>query len=62
MNNKGVALTKLARHEEALESYERSLGLDENNAVTWSNKGVALDDLARYEEALESYDRSLGLG
>ena len=37
---------------EALDSYERSLRLDKNNANTWNNKGLALVNLARYEEAL----------
>ena len=51
----------LARYEETLESFDRSLGLDETDAGIWLIKGAILAELARYEEALESYDRSLGL-
>ena len=52
-NNKGLALYKLGRYEEAIECYDRALQIDPDNAVAWTGKGVALGMLRRYEEAMK---------
>lgn len=57
-SNRGVALSKLGKVEEALESFERALELDPNDPEIWYNRGVAMDKLGRIEEALESFEVS----
>ena len=47
--------------EQALNSLDRLLALDEEIAGIWYNRGVVLSKLDRLEEALESYDRVLAL-
>ena len=59
--NKGVALWKLGRHEEALRAWEEALRLKPDDPEVWNNKGVALDELGRREEALCAYDEALRL-
>ncbi len=58
-NNKGLALDKLGRYQEAVDSYEKALSIDPNDATVWHNKGLALDKLGRYQEAADSYERAL---
>ncbi|MCD6387429.1 MAG: tetratricopeptide repeat protein, partial [Methanophagales archaeon] len=52
-NNKGVALSKLRRYEEAIECFNRALKINQNDAEAWNNKGNVLDELGKYEEAVE---------
>ena len=61
-NNKGVALHRLGRAEEALECYERSLTIDPENMDALRNKGFVLRYLGRLEEALQAYDSVLQKG
>ncbi|HIQ39504.1 MAG TPA: tetratricopeptide repeat protein [Methanothermococcus okinawensis] len=55
-NNKGIALSRLGRYEEAIECYDRALEIDPKNSLTWYNKGVALQRLGRYSEAQECFN------
>ena len=57
--DKGYALRKLGRYEEAIRCYDRALEIDPRDAVAWYNKGIALDNLRRYEEAIRCYDKAL---
>ena len=43
--NKGAALGKLGRHDEALKAFDEALEIDPKDAQTWYNKGAALDKL-----------------
>ena len=60
-NNKGVALRRLGRFEEAVGCYDRALEIDPTLVEAWNGKGVALAVQGRYEEALSYYDRALEL-
>ena len=50
LGNKGLALDKLGRYEEAIEEYDRILAIDPNDINALGNKGLDLDSLGRYEE------------
>jgi tetratricopeptide (TPR) repeat protein len=60
-SNKGVALIKLGRYEEALQAADKAIKLDPNLALAWSIKGIALIDLGRYEEAVQAVDKAYEL-
>jgi len=60
-NNKGNALNKLKRYEEAIECYDKAIELNPNNPDYWNIKGNALMKLKRYEEAFECYDKAIEL-
>ena len=57
----GNALAELARHEEALASYDRALALNPGFAQAIYNRGNTLGHLGRHEEALAGYDRALAI-
>jgi len=52
-NNKGIALYRLGKYEEALECYDDAIKLSRDLPEVWNNKSIVLDHLGRYEEALE---------
>ena len=58
-NNRGVALQKLGRHEEALAAYDRAVALKSDYANAHFNRGSLLKRMGRHEEALASYDRAI---
>jgi tetratricopeptide (TPR) repeat protein len=60
-HNRGVALERLGRNEEAAASYDRALAIEPDRIDSWFNRGNALSALARTEDALASYDRAIGL-
>lgn len=62
LNNRGVALNSLGRHEEALATYDRLPNLDSKDAATaatWHNRGMTLAQLSRFDEAVAAYNRAL---
>ena len=58
-NNKGVVLSRLGRHSEAIEAYDQALRIKPDYSSAWNNKGVVLSRLGRYTEAIEAYDQAL---
>ena len=58
---KGRCLHNLERYDEALESYDRAIELDDNDRFNWVCRGDLLNNLQRYEEALASFDRAIAL-
>ncbi|NLA38882.1 MAG: tetratricopeptide repeat protein, partial [Methanomicrobiales archaeon] len=58
-NNKGLALRKLGRYDEAIQCYDRALEIDPKNAKAWSSKSYALWNLGRNAEAIQCSDRAL---
>jgi tetratricopeptide (TPR) repeat protein len=60
-NQRGLALHRLERFEDALASYDRALALWQDHAEALCNRGVALYELKRFDEALASYDRALAV-
>lgn len=59
--DRGNALQKLDRHEEALASYDKAIALDPGSADAFNDRGTVLQCLQRYDEALASHDRAATL-
>ena len=59
--NKGVALIKLKKYEEAITYFNEAIKLDPNNGLYWGNKGFALYLLKKYVEAITCYDEAIKL-
>jgi tetratricopeptide (TPR) repeat protein len=62
--HKAIALTNLARYEEAVSVYDKILSLNpiyETNLQALQGKANALFDLGRYEEAVSTYDKLLAI-
>jgi protein O-mannosyl-transferase len=60
-NDRGMALSNLKRHEEAITMYDMAIALNPGNANYYANKGNTLRDLQRYEEAFTMYDMAIAL-
>lgn len=60
-NGKGVALYHLARREEAIECFLRSLELDRNYPDAWNHLGNCYRDAGRFREAIEAGERAVSL-
>jgi tetratricopeptide (TPR) repeat protein len=56
---KGVALTDLGRHDEAVECFNKALEIDHSLASAWMQKGNTLDYSGHHKEAMECYDKAL---
>ena len=59
--HRGNALKALARHEEALASYDRALAIQPTYVDAWANKGMSLMALDRRADAIASFRRALAL-
>jgi protein O-GlcNAc transferase len=60
-NNRGNALKRLGRLEEALTSYNRASALAPKDAASLNNRGSVLKDLKRYKQALTDFDNAIKL-
>ena len=47
------------QYEDALNSFERAISLNQNDPDLWNLKGIALRSLGRYNEAIECFNKSL---
>ena len=59
--DKGDALAKSGRHEEALQCFDKALAIDPRDVDAWNYKGAALDMLDRHQEALQCFDQALAI-
>lgn len=59
--NIGLTLSKLNRHSEALDFYEKAQGMELNNLELLNNKGYSLFFLDQFEEAQTCYELARGL-
>lgn len=59
--NKASALESLQRYDEALDTYQRVLALDPNDAWIWHNISIILMNQNRLDEALEANTRALSI-
>ena len=57
-NNRGNVLDELGRYEEALESYDRAIKINENHAEAWILKSFVLCKINRFNEALEAINKA----
>lgn len=60
-SDRGVALWRLGRHEDALKDFNRSIELYNGSAATYNNRANVLIDLARYDQAIADLDRAIAL-
>lgn len=64
-SNRGLALQRLGRLDEALASYDQALALAPQDssvlADAYYNRGIALQALQRLDEALASFDQAIAL-
>ncbi len=60
-NNRGTALQKMERHDEALAAYDRAIALKPDYANAHFNRGSLLKKLGRFDGALASYDKAIAL-
>ena len=58
MSNRGTALRKLKRFDEALSCYDAALALKPDYADASYNRGFVLQELKRFDEALACYDKA----
>lgn len=61
-SNKGLILSELGRHHEALECHDAALRLDPESGLVWFNKAAALNNMDRFKEAEELLVKSAELG
>ena len=47
------------QYEDALNSFERAISLNQNDPDLWNLKGIALRSLGRYNEAVDCFNKSL---
>lgn len=59
--NRGIALTRDRRWEEAITCYDHALALNPGYERAWFNKGAALGPLGRMEEAVSCFEHALEL-
>ena len=60
-NNKGIALNKLGRYQEAVEVLYQGLKVDETADVIFANLGDAFQGLGNNDQAIQNYDQCLAL-
>ncbi len=58
---RGVALARLERYDEAVNSFDKGLTIDPNDATAWKGRAGALLGLKRYYEAVNSFDKALSV-
>jgi tetratricopeptide (TPR) repeat protein len=61
LNSRGMMLTDMNRHEDALASFDAALSLNPDFVEAHNNRAVVLAAVKRPDEALLSYDRALAL-
>ena len=47
------------QYEDALNSFERAISLNQNDPDLWNLMGIVLRSLGRYNEAVECFNKSL---
>ncbi len=56
---KGIILSKLQRHEEAVQAFDKVNEIQDFDYISWDLRGMSLLALGDNEAALESFDRAL---
>lgn len=60
-SDRGVALWRLGRHEDALKDFNRSIELSNGAAATYNNRANVFIELGRYEQAIADLDKAIAL-
>lgn len=58
-NNEGFAFYNLGQYQDALNSYNQAIKLDENYTTALINKGGTLYKLEKYQDAVDAYTKAL---
>ncbi len=61
INVLGVALQEQGKFQEAVQAFNKAIGLKPDYAEAYSNRGNALSDLGQLKEAVESYEKAIQL-
>lgn len=56
---KGIALGRLGKHEEALDAFSKAIEIDPQFASAWNDKGVTFGRLGRHEEGLDVFSKAI---
>jgi tetratricopeptide (TPR) repeat protein len=56
-----MARESLRQHDEALKCYDKAIGLDANDKISWNSKGLVLMEMGKYDNAIRSFERALEL-
>ena len=60
-HNRGVALSRLKRFDDALASFSKAIERAPGTADGWKGRGSAYLELERFEEAMSDYQKVLAL-
>jgi tetratricopeptide (TPR) repeat protein len=58
-NNRGIAMNKLGRYEEAIASYDRAIEFQPNDYLYWCNRCFVLIKLGKLTETIAGYQQAL---
>ncbi|MEM4715582.1 MAG: tetratricopeptide repeat protein, partial [Candidatus Nitrosocaldus sp.] len=56
-NNKGVALYRLKRFDDAIRCFDKALRINPRDVKVWRNKGNALVELGMLNEAVKCFNK-----
>jgi len=59
LNNLGIALRELGRHDEAIAAFDKALSMQPGYAAAWINKGNSLRRIGRPQDAIHVYRSAL---
>ena len=59
LNNKGLDLVNLGKHNEAIQCFDKALEIDVNFSNSWLNKGFSLYHVGKHSDAIQCYDKAL---
>ncbi len=59
LSNVGKKQLDDGQYENALNSFEQAISLNQNDPDLWNLKGITLRSLGRYNEAIECFNKSL---
>jgi tetratricopeptide (TPR) repeat protein len=57
----GFCLSRMGKHEQALEQFGRCIEQDSGSDAAWSGRGMSLGYLARWDEAIAAFDQAIAL-
>jgi len=57
--NKGIALNRLKKLEEAIECYDKTIELNPIDSFALNNKGICLYSLKKYKESIQCFEKAI---
>jgi tetratricopeptide (TPR) repeat protein len=58
-DNKGYALFRLGRYQDAVAAFDQALAIDKTSTKYWNHKGDVLFEAGRYQDAVTAYTTAL---